>query len=269
LNIETDPELDPGRVASLVRSRGWRVMGGGPTGSTNDDARAFARAGDPGHVAVIAASQSAGRGRFAREWDSPVGGVYVSVLDRADMSAAALGAISPTAGVALAEALLSLDRGLSGDLALKWPNDLLAGGRKVAGILVESSVSGDRVDWLVVGVGVNVMRSSASTLEGAATIEEFVAQDSPALDRERIAAAVIDAMAGVMSLSRDGDGFCRVRTEYVGLSADLGRDVVVRDRVGTAVGHGIVTGFDADGRLLLDEGGVTRAFSAGEVSLRT
>ena len=267
MNPHDPAELEPERVASMLGSAAWRVTGGGTTGSTNDDAKVLARAGDPGGVAVLASRQTAGRGRFDREWESPRGGVYVSMLLRPPLMPSALGGVPLVAGVATIEALRSLDTGLSGALVLKWPNDVLADGRKLAGILVESAVSGDRLDWLVIGVGVNVQRPSGVEPDRAASLEEFVSQGSWALDRDRIAAALLESVAELMALLV-GEGLERLLPGYVELSGDIGREVVVRDPIGAVAAEGTVTGFDAQGRLLLSGPGGPQRVSAGEVTLR-
>jgi BirA family biotin operon repressor/biotin-[acetyl-CoA-carboxylase] ligase len=118
--------------------------------STSDRLKELARAGAPELTAVIADEQTAGRGRQRRAWASPRGGLYMSVLLRPAAEAAAL--LPLAAGVAVAEALEEV--GAKGEL--KWPNDVLVDGRKVAGILAEASSTGSTIDWVVLGIGVNL-----------------------------------------------------------------------------------------------------------------
>jgi BirA family biotin operon repressor/biotin-[acetyl-CoA-carboxylase] ligase len=269
VSADTPERLDPGRVAELLRGEDWRLTGGGVTGSTNDDAKALARAGEPGGAAVLATGQTAGRGRFDRTWESPGGGVYISALLRPGLSPAGLAGVTQVVGVAVVRALQSLDAALLDTLKLKWPNDVMARGRKVAGILVESSVARDTLEWLVVGVGLNVLRRPGRVPETAASLDEFVSPDSQARDPELVAAAVLDLTAEYLALmEREGDGLGHLLPDYVELSADLGREVTVRDGAGVLVVTGTVTGFDGQGRLLVDGEDGPHAVAGGDVTLR-
>jgi BirA family biotin operon repressor/biotin-[acetyl-CoA-carboxylase] ligase len=119
-------------------------------GSTSDRLKELARAGALPWTAVVAERQTSGRGREGRSWESPVGGVYLSVLLRPQAARTAL--LPLAAGVAVAEAVQGF--GVTGEL--KWPNDVLVDGRKLAGILAEASSGASGVEWVVLGVGVNV-----------------------------------------------------------------------------------------------------------------
>jgi BirA family biotin operon repressor/biotin-[acetyl-CoA-carboxylase] ligase len=124
------------------------------TDSTNSDTLAAARSGAPHGSVYFADEQRAGRGRGDHTWDSVAGdGLYLSVLLRTPIPAARLPLLPLAAGLAAAEAI----RAVAGlDIDLRWPNDLLIGPRKVGGILVESKISGESADFVVVGVGINV-----------------------------------------------------------------------------------------------------------------
>jgi BirA family biotin operon repressor/biotin-[acetyl-CoA-carboxylase] ligase len=124
----------------------WRAA----LGSTSDVLKTRARAGAPEWTGVFADTQSGGRGREGRAWVSPRGGLYLSVLLRPSFEA--VGLVPLAAGVAVAEA--AGEHGVR--VELKWPNDALVRGRKLAGVLAESSSSSRGVDWIVVGIGVNV-----------------------------------------------------------------------------------------------------------------
>ena len=119
-------------------------------GSTSDRLKDLARAGAPAWTVVVGERQTGGHGREGRTWQSPKGGLYLSVLLRPSSERVSL--IPLAAGVAVAEAVLEL--GVRAEL--KWPNDVLVSGRKLAGILAEASSSGSGVDWVVLGIGVNV-----------------------------------------------------------------------------------------------------------------
>lgn len=123
-------------------------------GSTNDRAKELGASGAPGWTAVLALRQNAGRGRMGRNFHSPEGGVYLSLLLRPDCRAADAGLFTAAAAVAVCRTVFAL-----GDLdcGIKWPNDLLYGGKKVCGILTEAGIGQNgRFDFVVVGVGLNL-----------------------------------------------------------------------------------------------------------------
>jgi BirA family biotin operon repressor/biotin-[acetyl-CoA-carboxylase] ligase len=138
------------------------------TGSTNADALAAARSGEPHGSVYFADEQLAGRGRADHAWQSAVGeGLYVSVLLRPPVPAARLPLLPLVAGLAAAEAIRAVS---SLTVDLRWPNDVLIGPRKAVGILVEAKTSGGAADFVVVGIGVNVhQRDFAPDLATPAT----------------------------------------------------------------------------------------------------
>ncbi len=126
--------------------------------STNDVARELAEAGAEEGTTVVAAEQTAGRGRYARRWHSPKGeGLYHSIILRPSAPPSRAPLLGLIAAVALAETLRE-DYGVVADI--KWPNDVMIGGRKVAGILMELETEDDRVKYVVLGVGVNINQAS-------------------------------------------------------------------------------------------------------------
>lgn len=138
------------------------------TESTNTTAKAMALSGAPEGTLVLAESQTAGRGRKGRSWHSPTrDGLYASLVLRPRLLLAQAGRIPILASLAAADALTSL--GLS-SVRVKWPNDVLLGGKKVAGVLTELGAEMDSVDYMVVGLGMNVnMRRFPRRLQGSAT----------------------------------------------------------------------------------------------------
>ncbi|MEW6336150.1 MAG: biotin--[acetyl-CoA-carboxylase] ligase [Acidobacteriota bacterium] len=205
---------------------------------------------------LIASTQSAGRGRGANRWESPPGGVYVTWLGW--IPAARLQLVPMASGAALAAAIDAAVPGLG--VGLRWPNDLLVGGRKLGGILCRASVRGEDA-WAMVGFGVN------------AEIEPGL----PARDRNRPA-----ALAG---LGWKGDAEEAARVLVAGFLAEFARALaapnaaveswrrrsvhmtgeVLRVRVGDAEVEGKFVGLGEDGRLMLNVGGEIRHFAAGEL----
>jgi BirA family biotin operon repressor/biotin-[acetyl-CoA-carboxylase] ligase len=144
----------------------WRLEEFSELPSTSDTCIERAKAGEPEGLAVFAARQSAGRGSRGRAWVSPAGNVALSVLLRPRLSVAESGILSLLAGIAVAEAAKAvLPAGAAP--VLKWPNDVLIDGRKCAGLLIDASPVKERVEWLVIGIGINV--AYAPDVPGRAT----------------------------------------------------------------------------------------------------
>ncbi len=133
---------------------GYRRIAFDRVASTNDEARRFAEAGAGEGLVVTAAIQTAGRGRRGRTWVSPHGNLYASFVLRPPVKPAQAGELGFGIAVAVAEAIEQLAKGALA--RCKWPNDVLAGGKKIAGILLESRGTPETLDWLVAGIGLNV-----------------------------------------------------------------------------------------------------------------
>jgi len=239
----------------------------GTTRSTNDDARAAAAAGAPDGAVFLADEQTAGRGRGTHRWHSPPSeNVYLSIVLRPCLPARRIAPVSLAIGVAVARALESFlpDTALGPrrpPVGLKWPNDVLVGGRKLAGILVEGQLRGDAVTSLVAGVGVNVRGCSfPPELEGRATSLRLLGSEE--LDRSVVAARlVVEVTAAVRVFERDG--LDAIAAELARRDALVGEEIEVDDL------RGVASGIDEEGRLLVrDRAGCTHAVVAGEVRSR-
>lgn len=261
----SDPDLPlPEEVEPLVHDPFWvRFEGGVETTSTNDDAKALARAGAPEGTVALASRQTSGRGRLGRTWDSPVGGVYLSMILRPGLPPSALGPLPLAIGMGVARGLETLGC----PARLKWPNDVWSaaldepGAGKLAGVLLEIQAESDRCEWVVAGVGINV-RPGAERFSSAAYVSDFV----PNVRCADAAAAVLD---GVASVYRDLciAGFEPLLPEYEGKSALSGRQVVVTDREGIVRSTGRVARVDEAGRLVVGTAGGEQVITAGDVTL--
>ncbi|MBS3956526.1 MAG: biotin--[acetyl-CoA-carboxylase] ligase [Clostridiales bacterium] len=249
----------PAEVARLLSSAMWvRLEGGGQTVSTNTDAATLARSGAPHGTAVLADRQTGGRGRLGRRWESPAGGVYVSAVLRPPLAPSALGGLSIAVAAGIAGALR--EQGIAP--AVKWPNDVLLGQGKLAGILLEMAAETDRTEWVVVGVGLNVKRPAAP-LPGAA----YLADEVPDFGLARGAAIVLDGIAAGYQMLIEG-GMDAVAAAFEPLDVLRGREVRVSDVSGAERARGIASGIDGDGRLRVDCGsGAVVALAAGDVTL--
>ena len=160
----------------------WEVVRLGAVGSTNDEAAARARDGAPHGTCLVAEEQTKGRGTKGRTWWSPRGGLYLSVILRLELAPSAMPPLTLAAGVGVCDAC----RALGADAVLKWPNDVLAGGRKLAGILVEAASRGDRVEYAILGVGLNHEPERALPVllpELERAVGRFVDEGAPAVVR--------------------------------------------------------------------------------------
>lgn len=230
--------LLPWEFPRLARRLAWSAE----TRSTMDDARRLAERGQPGRAVVVAEKQTRGRGRNGRAWRSCGQGLYATYLRTEGRSAALLPRVPLAAALAVAASLQRLC-GLS--LRLKWPNDVLLDGRKVAGVLVESSTRGDRLRWIAVGVGINV--GGAPGVPGAISLEQ-------ALGRPVRRADVLDALSEEMDRRLDDLTAPALALEWCGRSDTVGRGIEVATPLGTV--RGTAVGVDDWGALVVRrEGG--------------
>ena len=146
---------------------GWRLHSHATLGSTQDEAIAAAHAGDAGRLAVLAHLQTAGRGSRGRQWTGASGNLHLSVLLRPAAARPNPGTWALMAGVVLHDTVARQYPG-SQPLVLKWPNDLLLGGAKLGGILIDSALSAtEMLDWVVIGFGLNLV--TAPQVDGRQT----------------------------------------------------------------------------------------------------
>jgi BirA family biotin operon repressor/biotin-[acetyl-CoA-carboxylase] ligase len=221
------------------------------TDSTNDDARKVAMAGAPHGAMVLAASQRAGRGRAGRSFLSPEGGLYMSVVLRPRAPPHHWSVLPLLAGAAAAAAM----RGRGFPVEIKWPNDLLVGGRKLGGVLVGSRIGPD--PFAIVGFGVN-LAGVPKGLDDATCL----AHHGHAPDRRVLATLVLDALL-VRAERLDASGPASVLPEVRALCSTLGRRVEWEDR------KGVAADVADDGALLIDADGERVRVVAGDVRLRT
>ncbi|MFO0586982.1 MAG: biotin--[acetyl-CoA-carboxylase] ligase [Polyangiaceae bacterium] len=284
--------------AALVRI-GARLAGPvsvvAETGSTNEDARRAAAAGAAHGASFLADAQTAGRGRGSHTWHSPAGSnIYASIVLRPNVAAMEVAPITLAVGLAVARTVQrALDASASegahigggaavraatpgggahigggaavragaGRVMLKWPNDVYVDGRKIAGVLVEGQLRGDRVASLVAGIGLNV-RTTAFPDDLARTATSLAIAGVADLDRSRIAASMI---AEVLSV---------VRVYEASRLADMIEEIraldFLRDRHVEVNGHrGVACGVDDRGCLLVrSASGEITAVGSGEATIR-
>jgi BirA family biotin operon repressor/biotin-[acetyl-CoA-carboxylase] ligase len=252
------------RLGGHLRARGgaW----GGPIehfpslGSTNDLLKERARAGAPEWSVVLADQQTAGRGRQGHAWASPPGGLYLSVLMRPRFRPGGL--IPLAAGVAVAEALA--EQGLTAQL--KWPNDVLIGDRKLGGILAESAAGDAGLEWVVVGVGINLELPPAGLPAGIrATATSFRGETGEACDAAALGAGVLAGLTVWYDDVIRGKPAALLAAWRARSVPWWGRAVEARSAAGVAI-RGLARDVDEGGALLLElEDGSRVPVIAGDV----
>ncbi len=248
-----------GKQASAA---GYRLETFDTLGSTNDEAMSRVAHGDPGRLWIVAGEQSKGRGRLGREWRSPPGNLYASLLLVDPSPPAVSSQLGFVAGVALASALRKI---LGGDrrLKLKWPNDALYDGAKLSGLLLEGACLPNGLFGCVIGFGVNCLSSPDDAPYPTTSLKKIGVATH---DREALFAALSDSVAHWMGVWARAENFAAVRAAWHDFAGGLGGPVSV-SRNGIAR-DGFFRGIDAQGRMLLETpNGLTEAIEAGDVSL--
>ena len=226
-------------------------------GSTNDEAKRLADANAPEGTWVVAREQTGGKARRGRQWVSLPGNLYSSLLLRPPGPASALTALSFASAVAVGEALLTLASGLP--VAYKWPNDVLVGGRKIAGILLES---GGNPTWVVVGIGLNVAHHPDDSERPATSLKA----EGYEISVDTAMSALGRTLENTYLRWRER-GFDPVRQAWLARAVGLNQQITVRlpDREIA----GVFAALDQDGALLLDQADGRRLrIDAGDVFLR-
>jgi BirA family biotin operon repressor/biotin-[acetyl-CoA-carboxylase] ligase len=230
---------------------GWTLVALDSVGSTNDEAARLAEAGATEGTFVWAKEQTGGRGRRGRQWASPPGNLYCSTVLRPECAAARAAELGFVAALAVAD-LVKDGR----QVRVKWPNDVLIQGGKVAGILAESSIAQDGyIDHVVLGIGLNIsftpaladMRYPAAMLGG--TVETAI---------ERLTVG----LAKWLAEWRDR-GFGTIRDSWMKRAGPLGAQVDVN--LGEELVRGAFAGMDREGALLLDTPDGPRRIVSGEL----
>jgi BirA family biotin operon repressor/biotin-[acetyl-CoA-carboxylase] ligase len=260
--------LDAGRIAQwLGEAAPFSLDVIDETESTNTLLLARAQAGAP-HASVIAAQwQRAGRGRLNRPWYAGVGGALTfSVLWRFAQGAATLAGLSLAVGLALVRALEAYGATGHGGVGLKWPNDVLWRGRKIAGILIEMQGDALGPSVVVIGVGINVRLSGAlaSRIDQAAADVESIC--GHAADSNQLLALTLGELNRVL-LQFERSGFQPFREEWQRRHVHQGCAVRLALPGGVSA-SGLARGVGADGALLLETARGVQPFHSGDVSLR-
>src|SRR5580692_5749599 len=215
-----------------ANSAGYRLAAFDQIGSTNAEALARAREGERGPIWFVTSEQTAGRGRRHRPWIAPRGNLACSILELVDASPAVAATLGFAAGLALEAALqkISIQASLrsagSDDMkfSLKWPNDVLAGQQKLAGILLEAEAVVDNRLAVVVGIGTNVLAAPEGTPTPATSLAALGVQ----IGAEELFATLSDTWAEFRGIWDNGRGFGDIRKLWLERAAGLGERVAVQ-----------------------------------------
>ncbi|MFJ7798907.1 bifunctional biotin--[acetyl-CoA-carboxylase] ligase/biotin operon repressor BirA [Pseudomonas sp. NPDC096950] len=253
--------LDPVEIDAKSPACGWPVQVFDSIDSTNAEALRAIERGQAAPFLVLAERQTAGRGRRGRKWVSPFAeNIYYSLVLRIEGGMRQLEGLSLVVGLAVMHALRK--QGVPG-VGLKWPNDLLVGQKKIAGILLE--LVGDPADvcHVVLGVGINVNMQSADEVDQQWTSMRL--ESGQVFDRNQLVADLGLVLQAYLS-RHQSDGFAAIHAEWEKNHLWQGRTVSLIAGVNQV--DGVVMGIDSQGALRLKVGGVEKIFSGGELSLR-
>ena len=222
-----------------------------------DVAKALAKKGVEGGTIVIAESQTHGRGRLGRQWFSPKGGIYLTLILKPEISPAYAPRINLMASIAVARAIRNLF-GLKAEL--KWPNDVLIKGKKVCGILAEMEAETDVVNFVNVGIGINANTSVSQYEKRATSLKEELGKE---VSRKEFLNSVLKEINRQQVLLTKGD----LLEEWRSLSATLGREVRIIAPGGEIIGQAI--DIDTNGALILkaDDGSLNTAIAGDCIHL--
>ncbi len=243
----------------------WRRVALEAVDSTNEEAKRRAEAGEAEGLAVTALRQTAGRGRRGRAWQSPEGNLFVSMLLRPSRPPAEAATLSFLSSLAMAEAVEQVAPQLGSGLTCKWPNDLLLNGAKLCGILLESrnrpasDAAGGGVDYLIIGIGVNLVYDPPDTPYPATNL----AAEGVQVTQDAFCAALLERI-GIWYERWSREGFAPVRDAWLKRAQGIGKPVIVR--LQDSEMHGRFVALDDSGALVLETAdGGARLITAGDV----
>ncbi|WP_339186746.1 biotin--[acetyl-CoA-carboxylase] ligase [Paenibacillus sp. FSL R5-0490] len=234
--------------------------------STQGDVLKLAEQGQAEGAVVIAEEQTGGRGRFGRQWFSPPGkGIWMSVLLRPDLPLQHTPQLTLLTGVAVCRAV----RACSGaDAGIKWPNDVLIDGRKVCGILLESTVEDHEVRYCIAGIGVDVNFDPEDYPEDLTTIATSLKMETgQSVDRTKLTAAILTELEQLYFLYQK-EGFGVISALWEALSVSMNREITVTNPHGIIEGKAI--GLDPSGALIVEKhDGEHTLIISGEISWKS
>lgn len=264
--LVTEPDLLTKAAISERLSTEWagqEVCSFDEIDSTNNEAKRQAEIGAPHGLLVISEVQTAGRGRMGRPWSSPAGsGIWMSLLLRPSLAPIQASGLTLVMALAIREAIVTLT---GAECRIKWPNDIVADGKKVCGILTEMSAEPDRINHVVIGVGINVTDNSfpEEIRDRAISIWQVCGQK---IQRAELVAEILKTFERFYEQYLQSGDMSTLLDAYNAALINCGQTVRVLDPKGEyeAVARGIIP----SGALIVEKDGQTREIISGEVSVR-
>lgn len=242
----------------------WKVVCYEETDSTNTRAKYLAEEGAEEGTLVVAERQSGGKGRRGRSWVSPSGaGIWMSFVLRPDIPPSQASMVTLVAALGVSEGIFQAARVRT---QIKWPNDIVLNGKKICGILTEMSTELETIQYVVVGIGINVnMEEFPRELSQTAT--SLYLETKKNYKRAPLISAVMEAFEHYYRIFLETGNLSSLKADYEGRLANMDRQVTVMAASGTY--SGVCRGIDGEGQLLVErEGGQICQVLSGEVSVR-
>ena len=249
-------------LGEAARAAGYRLIIRDEVASTMEEARRALDQGEPGKLWIVARSQNAGRGRHGRQWGSPAGNLYASLLLTDPCEPVLAPQLGFVAGLALHDAAAKLLGPAAAKLKLKWPNDLLLGGAKMSGLLLEGESRAGRLN-VILGCGVNIASCPSDTPYPATYLKAL----APEASVEALLTALSDAWAKRFAIWSEPGGFGPIRAAWLERAAFLGETITIRLPEGPLQGR--FAGLDPTGRLELEAETGRRLIDAGDLFFGT
>jgi len=253
-------EVSDGLQTDII---GRKIYYFGTLNSTQNFAIELAKRPHENGSLVIADRQTQGRGRLNRKWVSPKGGIWMSILLRPNFEPSYTSLFPMAASLALA---VSIEKTLKIKTELKWPNDITIKGNKVAGILIDASVESNKIDYLIIGIGINfkinpgtISKSIKQKKYGIATL---ISKDQGTRPAELVQQFLLELEKTYNNILTDNVG--TIRKEWIKRSSTIGKNVTITTTTGTLKGK--VTGIDKTGALILSRNGIVQHVLAGDMT---
>ena len=253
-------EISDGLQTDII---GRKIYYFGTIDSTQNFALELAKRPHENGSLVIADRQTQGRGRLNRKWVSPKGGIWMSILLRPNFESSYTSLFPMSTSLALA---VSIEKTLKIKTELKWPNDVTINGRKVAGILIDASVESNKIDYLIIGVGINFKINpgtiSKSIKQKKYDIDTLVNKNQDTRPVELVQQFLLELEKTYNDIMIGNVG--TIRKEWMKRSSTIGKNVTITLTTGTLKGK--VTGIDKTGALVLSRNGTVQHILAGDMT---
>lgn len=264
--VQSPDLLLPNEIKRRLRTRllGQNVVHYENIATTNEEAKTLARQGAADGTIVVSESQGGGKGRLSRSWFSPYGkGIWFSIILRPHILPHNAPKCTLMAAVAIAKAI---DKCIGVAVGIKWPNDILHDGKKLVGILTEMSAEIDRINYVVIGMGINVNMARADFSDDIGDIATSLAQiKGEPVSRLDLLCEIIEQLE-ILYDEMEANGFSAILEEWKRYSVTLGQTVKVIGFDETFIGKAL--DIDADGALMVETGDGVQRILAGDVSIR-